>query len=99
MIDKELILHKTKKYGNNFPIMTKLLNNYIKVRNITEFSEQDVAMVLVFLKMSRLYNDPTNEDSMKDFLNYTWFAHNYDEYVNDICSEPDYLNSMTDEEC
>lgn len=83
LVDKELIVCRSKEYGNNFPIFSKLLNNFIKVKYDIdiEITPADSAMILSLLKISRLASNPENDDSLIDFMNYCWLGIDYQEYV------------------
>lgn len=83
MINKEIIAERKQQYGNNFPLIAKLWQNYREnVRDEGEFTPKDVSMMMALMKISRLANSPYHADSLIDLINYMWIALNYDEYVS-----------------
>ena len=82
IVDKKMIIERKLMYGNNFPAIASLWNNYIS--NHKEEGEplfpEDVAVMMMLMKVSRLLESPMNEDTLTDLLNYAWIATNYDEY-------------------
>lgn len=81
MINKEIIAQRKEQYGNNFPLIARLWENYCKnIRDEGEFTAKDVSMMMALMKISRLANSPHHEDSLIDLINYMWIALNYDEY-------------------
>lgn len=87
IVDFEMIREKGLKYGNNFPMIAELWNNYFEnVLNVDAFvTESDVANLMGLMKVSRLAHDPSNEDTMSDLLNYMWIGSNYEEYCDLLC--------------
>ena len=82
IVDKKMIAERKLMYGNNFPKLAELLNNYIS--NHKEEGEplfpEDVAVMMMLMKVSRLLESPMNEDTLTDLLNYAWIATSYKEY-------------------
>lgn len=90
IVDKSIILDRKTTYGNNFPIITKLWNNYLGQRFGTEvkLTEEDSAVLMALMKVSRLAQSPENEDSLTDLINYFWIGLNYGEYTEFKIDEP-----------
>ena len=84
MINKEIIAQRKEQYGNNFPLICKLFNNYLQnIKNVDiVLTPEDVSILMGLMKISRLANSPDHEDSLIDLINYMWIALNYDEYVS-----------------
>lgn len=83
MINKEIIAQRKEQYGNNFPLISKLWENYCEnIRDEGVFTPKDVSMMMALMKISRLANSPDHKDSLIDLINYMWIALNYDEYVS-----------------
>jgi hypothetical protein len=84
MINKEIIAQRKEQYGNNFPLISKLFNNYLQnIKNVDiVLTPEDVSILMGLMKISRLANSPHHEDSLVDLINYMWIAMNYDEYVS-----------------
>jgi len=84
MINKEIIAQRKEQYGNNFPLISKLFNNYLQnIKNVDiVLTPEDVSILMGLMKISRLANSPHHEDSLIDLINYMWIALNYDEYVS-----------------
>ena len=84
MINKEIIAQRKEQYGNNFPLISKLFNNYLQnIKNVDiVLTPEDISMLMGLMKISRLANSPHHEDSLVDLINYMWIALNYDEYVS-----------------
>ena len=82
VVDKDVILERTKQYGNNFPTMSKLWKTYFKMKYNIEvpIEDEDVPFLMQLHKVSRLMVSPDNLDSMQDMFNYAWIGFNYDEY-------------------
>jgi hypothetical protein len=81
MINKEIIAQRKEQYGNNFPLIAKLWENYCEnIRDEGEFTPKDVSMMMALMKISRLANSPDHADSLIDLINYMWIALNYDQY-------------------
>lgn len=84
MINKEIIAQRKEQYGNNFPLISKLFNNYLQnIKNVDiVLTPEDISILMGLMKISRLANSPHHEDSLIDLINYMWIALNYDEYVS-----------------
>lgn len=84
MINKEIIAQRKEQYGNNFPLISKLFNNYLQnIKNVdVVLTPEDISILMGLMKISRLANSPDHEDSLIDLINYMWIALNYDEYVS-----------------
>lgn len=84
MINKEIIAERKQQYGNNFPLISKLFNNYLQnIKNVDiVLTPEDISILMGLMKISRLANSPDHEDSLIDLINYMWIALNYDEYVS-----------------
>lgn len=84
MINKEIIAERKQQYGNNFPLICELFNNYLQsIKNVDiVLTPEDVSILMGLMKISRLANSPHHEDSLIDLINYMWIALNYDEYVS-----------------
>ena len=84
MINKEIIAQRKEQYGNNFPLICKLFNNYLQnIKNVDiVLTPEDISILMGLMKISRLANSPDHEDSLIDLINYMWIALNYDEYVS-----------------
>jgi hypothetical protein len=82
MINKEIIAQRKEQYGNNFPKLAELINNYLSnFKNDGEpILPEDAAIIMALMKVSRLNESPSNEDSMQDLFNYMYIAINYKEY-------------------
>lgn len=82
VVDKDVILERTKQYGNNFPTMSKLWKTYFKMKYNIEvpIEDEDVPFLMQLHKVSRLMVSPDNMDSMQDMFNYSWIGFNYNEY-------------------
>ena len=89
MINKEIIAQRKEQYGNNFPLICELFNNYLQsIKNVDiVLTPEDVSILMGLMKISRLANSPHHEDSLVDLINYMWIALNYDEYVSLGCSD------------
>lgn len=83
IVDKEIIAQRSLAYGNNFPFLSKLWNNFLKLRYgiEVELEPADVAFMFSLHKISRLANAPDDEDTMKDMINYSWLGTSYQEYI------------------
>lgn len=85
IVDKDIILDRKNTYGNNFPIINSLWNTYLEKRFPSldiALTEEDTAMMMALMKVSRLAKSPDNKDSMVDLINYMWIGLNYQEYLN-----------------
>lgn len=82
MINKEIIAQRKEQYGNNFPLISKLFNNYLQnIKNVDiVLTPEDISILMGLMKISRLANSPHHEDSLIDLINYMWIALNYDQY-------------------
>ncbi len=96
MINKEIIAERKEQFGNSFPLIAKLWENYCEnIRDDGEFTPKDVSMMMALMKISRLANSPDHADSLIDLINYMWIALNYDEYDSLKHSDkpkPPYMN-------
>lgn len=83
LVEKDIIAERKAQYGNNFPMIAELWNNYLsrEFDNPPIIKPQDVALMLGLMKISRLANSPNHEDSLTDLINYFFIALNYDEYL------------------
>ena len=84
MINKEIIAERKQQYGNNFPLICKLFNNYLQnIKNVDiVLTPEDISILMGLMKISRLANSPDHADSLIDMINYMWIALNYDEYAS-----------------
>jgi len=84
MINKEIIAQRKEQYGNNFPLICELFNNYLQsIKNVDiVLTPEDISILMALMKISRLANSPDHVDSLIDLINYMWIALNYDEYVS-----------------
>ncbi|MDD4400171.1 MAG: DUF6378 domain-containing protein [Dysgonamonadaceae bacterium] len=84
MINKEIIAQRKEQYGNNFPLISKLFNNYLQnIKNVDiVLTPEDISILMALMKISRLANSPDHADSLIDLINYMWIALNYDEYAS-----------------
>jgi hypothetical protein len=82
IVDKKMIAERKLLYGNNFPKFAELINNYLSnFKNEEEpIFPEDVAVMMMLMKVSRLLESPMNEDTLTDLLNYAWIATSYKEY-------------------
>ena len=82
IVNKDMIAERKLLYGNNFPCIATLWNSYISThKNEGEpLYPEDVAAMMVLMKVSRLLESPENEDTLTDLLNYSYIATNYTEY-------------------
>lgn len=87
MINKEIIAQRKEQYGNNFPLISKLFNNYLQnIKNVDiVLTPEDISILMGLMKISRLANSPHHEDSLIDLINYMWIALNYDQYDSLEC--------------
>lgn len=83
MIDKDIISKRKEQYGNNFPLIAELWNNYLNLTyNINiSLSPEDISYMMSLMKISRLANSPEDKDSLIDLFNYAYIAINYNEYL------------------
>ncbi len=88
IVDHQIILQRTKQYGNNFKVMSKLWKNYFKIKYDLQvpIEQEDIPFLMQLYKISRLAASPDNRDSMQDMFNYSWIGFNYDEYNNETKS-------------
>ena len=83
-VDPNIIIARKAVYGNSFPIIAGLWNNYLNnCMEGTELSPEDTAVMLALLKIARLSIASNDADSMQDLLNYLWIAFNYNKYLED----------------
>ena len=82
IVNKDMIAERKLLYGNNFPMISTLWNTYLSThKNEGEpLYPEDVAAMMVLMKVSRLLESPENEDTLTDLLNYSYIATNYAEY-------------------
>lgn len=81
--DSEIIAERIKQYGNNFPMIAKLFNQYFKMNgfNISrDITEYDICMLMGLMKISRISANPDHEDSIIDMMNYFNIGFNFEEY-------------------
>lgn len=83
LVDKQIIVERSRKYGNNFPLVAQLWKNYLKQRFDLDvaITPSDAAFMFALHKISRLANNPGDEDTLRDMINYAWLGIDYDEYV------------------
>jgi len=84
IIDKDIIAQRKSQYGNNFPRIAEIWTNYLRTHtNVYEGGEitpQDASIMIGLMRVSRLANSPSHEDSLTDLLNYIYIGTNYDDY-------------------
>ena len=81
--DSEIIAERIKQYGNNFPMIAKLFNQYFKMNGFNmsrDITEYDVCMLMGLMKISRISANPDHEDSIIDMMNYFNIGFNFEEY-------------------
>ena len=81
--DSEIIAERIKQYGNNFPMIAKLFNQYFKMNGLNmsrDITEYDVCMLMGLMKISRISANPDHEDSIIDMMNYFNIGFNFEEY-------------------
>lgn len=68
MIDKETIKQRKRVYGNNFPEIAMLLNEYFKECGILKkpITEKDVAKSMALMKETRLNNIKNRLNQLRD---------------------------------
>lgn len=83
MIDKDIISKRKEQYGNNFPLIAELWNNYLSITYDIDISlsPEDISAMMSLMKISRLANSPQDKDSLIDLFNYAYIAINYNEYL------------------
>lgn len=88
LVDKQIIVERSRKYGNNFPLVAQLWKNYLKQRFDLDvaITSSDAAFMFALHKISRLANNPGDEDTLRDMINYAWLGIDYDEYVKQLKS-------------
>ncbi len=91
IVDKKVILQRTKKYGNNFQTLAKIWKTYFKNRFELDidFEPQDVAICMALHKISRFMINPLDQDTLTDLINYFWLGLDYDQYTSKIIQEHD----------
>jgi len=82
IVNKDMISERKLLHGNNFPKLAELINNYLSnfKKDGEPISPEDAAIIMALMKVSRLNESPSNEDSMQDLFNYMYIAINYKEY-------------------
>lgn len=88
LVDKETIIERSNRYGNNFPYLVEIWKNFLKQRYDMDvpLTPGDVAFMFALHKISRLANNPGDEDTLRDMINYAWLGIDYDEYVKQLKS-------------
>jgi hypothetical protein len=88
LVDKETIIERSNSYGNNFPYLVEIWKNFLKQRYDMDvpLTPGDVAFMFALHKVSRLANNPGDEDTLRDMINYAWLGIDYDEYVKELKS-------------
>lgn len=83
LVDKETIVERSNSYGNNFPFLVQIWKNFLKQRYDIDvpLTPGDVAFMFALHKISRLANNPGDQDTLKDMINYAWLGIDYQEYV------------------
>lgn len=83
LVDKEVIIERSLSYGNNFPYLVKIWKNFLKQRYDVDvpLTPGDAAFMFALHKISRLVNNPGDQDTLKDMINYAWIGLCYDQYV------------------
>lgn len=86
IVNKDIIVQRSAKYGNNFPDFAILWNTYFKVKYGMQFqiTPADAAMLMCLHKISRLMNAPEDQDTLQDMINYAWLGIDYDLYVEQL---------------
>lgn len=89
IVDKQTIIERSKKYGNNFPFLVQIWKNFLKQRYDIDvpLTPGDVAFMFSLHKISRLANNPGDQDTLKDMINYAWLGIDYEEYVKLLMTE------------
>lgn len=59
------------KPENNFQRIANLWNGYFSSRKEGEIQPHEVALLMILMKIARLINSPTHEDSIVDIVGYT----------------------------
>ena len=85
IVDEFIIKERKERYGNNFPCIANLWITYLSRRLGKEvhITDEDVAIMMALMKVSRLAQSPTNEDSIVDLINYMWIGLNYEKYLRE----------------
>ena len=81
--DSKIIAERIRQYGNNFPMIAKLFNQYFKMNGLNmsrDITEYDVCMLMGLMKISRISANPDHEDSIIDMMNYFNIGFNFEEY-------------------
>lgn len=88
LVDKETIIERSNSYGNNFPYLVEIWKNFLKQRYDMDvpLTPGDVAFMFALHKISRLANNPGDEDTLRDMINYAWLGIDYDEYIKQLQS-------------
>lgn len=60
MIDKDIISKRKEQYGNNFPLIAELWNNYLSITYDIDISlsPEDISAMMLLMKIPRLANSP-----------------------------------------
>lgn len=99
LVDKETIIKRSDEYGNNFPFLVEIWKNFLKLRyNIdVPLTPKDVAFMFSLHKVSRLANNPADQDTLRDMINYAWLGIDYDEYVQLLENDNKVVESFIEE--
>lgn len=83
LVNANIIKDRRERYGNNFPLIAALWRGFIKKRFgiDIELKDQDAAIMMTLMKVSRLAFAPEEYDTMEDFINYAWIGLNYQDYL------------------
>lgn len=80
IVNLDIIKERKEQYGNNFPCISKLFNNFLKDKLKEPITEEETAALMGLMKISRLANAPEHSDSLVDLINYFYIALNYKDY-------------------
>ncbi len=94
LVNKKIIIQRSETYGNNFPLFAKLLKNFFKTKFKVDIDikSKDSAFILCLLKISRLSNNPVDEDTMIDLINYCWLSVLYNQYISLLKKNKEEIN-------
>ena len=83
IVDVHLIKLRKELYGNNFPCIAKMWETYLTMRlgKTVKVTDEDVAVMMGLMKVSRLAQTPAHGDSIIDLINYFWIGLNYKDYM------------------
>lgn len=100
MVNKDIIVQRSKAYGNNFPFLAKIWMNYFKsIYNVDiQINAKDAAMMMCLHKISRLSNNPEDSDTLQDMINYAWLGIDYTEYTDMLQDPLSPPQSMSDQQ-